>query len=196
MRIIAGTHRSRKLLGPADAATTRPITDRVKTSLFDRLTSMGRLDGARVVDIFAGTGSLGIECLSRGVDRVWFVERDRTALDRLRKNLETIRETERSQVLSVDALGGALVMALTGKAPTLLFFDPPYAMMRDPRKLGRCAEQVVRLAEVADDDALLVWRTPDDSPPPPEVEGWGRHEAHEYGSMTLHLYRRASAPLP
>lgn len=193
MRIIAGTHRSRKLLGPADAETTRPITDRVKTSLFDRLMSMGRLEGARVVDIFSGTGSMGLEAISRGALRAWFVDRDRDALDRLRKNLDTLGETGSSQVLAVDALGGALIMSLTGKAPTLLFFDPPYAMMRDARKLERCTQQAERLATVADEDALLVWRTPDDSPPPAEVAGWGEHEAHEYGSMTLHLYRRAGA---
>lgn len=191
MRIIAGTHRSRKLLGPADAETTRPITDRVKTSLFDRLMSMGRLDGARVVDVFSGTGSMGLESLSRGAEKAWFVDRDRTALDRLRKNIDTLGENEFAQVLAVDALGGALVMALMGKVPTLVFFDPPYAMVRDPRKLERCSDQVTRLAEVADEDALLVWRTPDDSPPPTELSGWGQHEAHEYGSMTLHVYRRA-----
>ncbi|MHC4996742.1 MAG: RsmD family RNA methyltransferase, partial [Planctomycetota bacterium] len=83
MRIIAGDHRGRRLLGPEGKNTTRPITDRVKVSLFDRLAAAGRIEGAVVLDLFSGTGSMGLECLSRGARHVTFVDRDRVALDRL-----------------------------------------------------------------------------------------------------------------
>ena len=90
MRIIAGTHRGRTLLAPADAETTRPITDRVKENLFNRLHSLGVLGYGRVLDVFCGTGSMGLEALSRGADHCTFVDRDRDAIDRLQQNLDTL----------------------------------------------------------------------------------------------------------
>jgi 16S rRNA G966 N2-methylase RsmD len=88
MRVIAGEFRGRQLL-PPEGETTRPITDRVKQSLFDILTP--RLDGAIVWDLFAGTGSLGLESLSRGARQALFFETDRGAVARLRRNIEVLR---------------------------------------------------------------------------------------------------------
>src|SRR5690348_5969140 len=99
MRIIAGEHRGRRLLAPEGDAT-RPITDRVKQSLFDILAP--RIAGATVYDCFAGTGSMGLECLSRGAERAIFFERDRSAVTRLRNNIAAIREEGRSQVIATD----------------------------------------------------------------------------------------------
>ncbi|MGZ3303586.1 MAG: RsmD family RNA methyltransferase, partial [Isosphaeraceae bacterium] len=93
MRIIAGEFGGRKILPPL-TETTRPITDRAKQSLFDTLGD--RIDGADVLDAFAGTGSMGLECLSRGARRVVFVERDRGALLHLRKNIVALGIKERS----------------------------------------------------------------------------------------------------
>jgi len=193
MRIIAGKHRRRRLLGPADAKTTRPITDRVKTSLFDRLAAAGRLEEAIVLDLFSGTGSMGLECLSRGASHVIFVERDRDAHRRLQDNLEALGESSGATVLSRDALGAALVEALGGRRPSLLFVDPPYAMVREQPE--RVFGQIARLAPVATDDALLVLRT-DAITPVEKVQGWGEPATYGYGSMALHLYERAAAPAP
>src|SRR5438094_5779339 len=87
MRIIAGEFRGRRLLAP-ESDTTRPITDRVKQSLFDILAP--RMEGATVLDLFAGTGSMGLESLSRGAAAAWFFEADRPALARLRRNIEML----------------------------------------------------------------------------------------------------------
>ncbi len=100
MRIIAGEFRSRVLLPPEDAATTRPITDRVKQSLFDILTPL--LEDAVVYDCFAGTGSMGLECLSRGATRAHFFEADRSALQRLKKNIASLAVEARSTVVPGD----------------------------------------------------------------------------------------------
>src|SRR4051794_5088627 len=99
MRIIAGEFRSRKLLPPATGAT-RPITDRAKQSLFDILTPV--IEGARVYDCFAGTGSMGLECLSRAAAHVTFFEADRSALSLLRKNIATLGVQKRSTVIDRD----------------------------------------------------------------------------------------------
>src|SRR5688500_5993687 len=97
MRIIAGEHRGRKLL-PPEGDVTRPITDRVKQSLFDILTP--RIERAIVYDLFAGTGSMGLECLSRGADRATFFEADRSAVNRLKKNIDALKLADRSQVIT------------------------------------------------------------------------------------------------
>ncbi len=101
MRVIAGTHRGRLLKGPR-GRDTRPITDRVKENLFNILA--GRVDEAVVADCFCGTGSLGIEALSRGAASVAFAEIDGSALRLLRENLEALGLTDRSRVCRHDVL--------------------------------------------------------------------------------------------
>src|SRR4051795_11956036 len=100
MRIIAGQFRSRVILPPEDDSTTRPITDRVKQSLFDVVTPL--LDDAHVYDCFAGTGSMGLESLSRGARHAIFFETDRSALQRLKKNIATLGVEKASTVIAGD----------------------------------------------------------------------------------------------
>src|SRR6476661_2428488 len=99
MRIISGEFRGRTIHPPATDAT-RPITDRVKQSLFDILSP--DIEGAVVYDCFAGTGSMGLECLSRGAVKAVFFEQDRSALALLRRNIETLGVAKRSQVVPGD----------------------------------------------------------------------------------------------
>lgn len=123
MRVIAGTFRGRTL-HTVRGLSVRPATDRVRQSLFDMLTHRVPLDGATVLDLFAGSGSLGIEALSRGAARAVFVEQDRDALDSLHDNLRTLGCDRRAQVVQQDAL------AFLRQPPTafdLVFADPPYA---------------------------------------------------------------------
>lgn len=188
MRIIAGIHRSRIILPPRNEGTTRPITDRVKQTLFDRLVNRQVLDGP-ALDIFSGTGSLGLEALSRGVDHCTFIERDRSAREVLQKNLDNLRLTPQATVLSVDALGGGWINALPRKPVQLIFCDPPYRMTQDPDAMPRLLDLIHRLAEVATTDGVLVLRTEQHIAVPP-VEGWLGPESRNYGSMTLHFYDR------
>ena len=127
MRIVAGQFRGRKLLGP-HGRTTRPITDRVKTALFDALGPPGP-EGV-VLDLFAGTGSLGLEAISRGAGRCCFAERDRSALDRLHRNIRTMGLDDRCEVWPGDVLrtlGGRL--GGLGEDVCLAFVDPPYSLL-------------------------------------------------------------------
>lgn len=124
MRIIAGEHRGRKLLSPESDAT-RPITDRVKQSLFDIIAP--DIPGAVVYDCFSGTGSMGLECLSRGARHATFFDADRSALLLLRQNIESLHVQEKARVIPGD-----LFKYFTGTRPTetekpgLIFLDPPY----------------------------------------------------------------------
>jgi 16S rRNA (guanine966-N2)-methyltransferase len=102
MRVIAGVAKGKSLASvPGDS--TRPITDRVKSALFSILTSQGQVEGRRYLDLFGGTGAVGIEALSRGAAQVVFCERDRSALATLRRNLENTGLAARAVVVPGDA---------------------------------------------------------------------------------------------
>jgi 16S rRNA (guanine966-N2)-methyltransferase len=102
MRVIAGAARGKPLASvPGDS--TRPITDRVKSALFSILTSQGLVEGHRYLDLFGGTGSVGIEALSRGAAQAVFCERDRSALATLRRNLESTGLAARAVIVPGDA---------------------------------------------------------------------------------------------
>jgi 16S rRNA (guanine966-N2)-methyltransferase len=123
VRVIAGRYRGRRLKAPR-GRSTRPTSDRVREALFSML---GSVEGARVLDLFAGTGALGIEALSRGAQRAVFVEHDQAALGALRANLETLdlREPE-AEVRRGDALAALRTARERHETYDLLFVDPPY----------------------------------------------------------------------
>jgi len=123
MRVIAGRLRGRRIDAPR-GALVRPTYDRVRESVFDILGP--RVEGARVLDLFAGSGALGIECLSRGAKSVTFVERDRAVLGVLRANIQALGVSEASAVRSGDAVR-LLEGAVPGGPFDLVFVDPPYA---------------------------------------------------------------------
>jgi 16S rRNA (guanine966-N2)-methyltransferase len=189
MRIIAGEHRHRQILPPPDASTTRPITDRVKENLFNRLMALGLLGEGNVLDIFAGTGTLGIEALSRGADHCTFVERNRGIRTILDENLTNLGLTDRSTVLGVDALAADLPALLPRKPLTLIFCDPPYALTADEKTMVLIANLIARMAEPADAGAALVLRMQSHLIPP-QVQYWNPPRTHPYGSMALHIYLR------
>lgn len=123
MRIIAGQWRGRRLIAPK-GDTTRPTADRTRESLFSMLTSrLGTFEGLRVLDLFAGSGALGLEALSRGAAHCLFVEQDAEALKALRANVAALagRDAATVQAGSVLALGPARAAA------DLILLDPPYA---------------------------------------------------------------------
>jgi 16S rRNA (guanine966-N2)-methyltransferase len=125
MRIIAGTKRGMKLLSPK-TQESRPITDRVKQSLFDVLVNYDLLSGARVADLFCGVGSFGLEALSRGAAFVTFVEKNGEVIEILEKNIAKSGFAEQLRIVLASAfrvgapLGG-------GERYNLVFVDPPYA---------------------------------------------------------------------
>lgn len=204
MRIIAGTHRGRRYLPPRDEKTTRPITDRVKQSLFDRLWSMealpheageddekpsGEKPGPGVLDIFCGTGSLGLECLSRGAAHCTFVDMDRDAVDRLHTNLTELQLADHARVIKASALNPIWLAQVKPASIGLIFLDPPYALAEDEQGAKDLARLMGDLTKVAAGDCLLSYRT-ETGITPASVEGWQGPTSHAYGSMTLHFFHR------
>ncbi|MGH2864869.1 MAG: 16S rRNA (guanine(966)-N(2))-methyltransferase RsmD [Solirubrobacteraceae bacterium] len=128
MRVIAGRFGGRRLQAPR-GSVTRPTSDRVREALFAML---GELDGARVLDLFAGTGALGIEALSRGARTAVYVERDAGALRVLNANLKALAiPAEVAQVRRGDALAALQSARESKETYDLLFIDPPYRQARD-----------------------------------------------------------------
>jgi 16S rRNA (guanine966-N2)-methyltransferase len=123
MRVIAGTHRGRPLKAPP-GANTRPTSDRVRESLFSILGD--RVQDARVLDLFAGSGALGLEALSRGAASVAFVDDDRAAIAAVEANLTALKSG--AEVRRTDALRFLRTASQTGAQYDLIFLDPPYRL--------------------------------------------------------------------
>jgi 16S rRNA (guanine966-N2)-methyltransferase len=121
MRVVAGSLGGRRLVAPP-GRDTRPTSDKVRLAIFNSLSSAGVLDDAAVVDLFAGSGALGIEALSRGADRCTFVEKDRDALAALRENIKTLGLADRASVVAGDAVSYVRTMGPVD----LVLVDPPY----------------------------------------------------------------------
>jgi len=193
MRIIAGELGGRVLL-PPQGEVTRPITDRVKQSLFDILTP--RLPGAVVYDLFAGTGSLGLEALSRGAASAVFFEADRSALARLNQNIMSLRIAERCRIIPGDLFKWFNRATLKpDQAPPdqrqqsrsagpadLVFLDPPYRFLTDrPDELLQLALHLAHAHLHA--DSLLIFRH--DARDQLELPNLQRVDRREYGGMAL-----------
>ncbi len=151
MRIIAGEFRGRRLaaLGKGDTkAHLRPTPDRVRESLFSLLASRLDFGGLHVLDLFAGTGALGLEALSRGATEAVFVENGRVGQRLIAQNIETLGVGDRARMLGSDA-------TRLGRAPEafdLVFLDPPYG-----QGLGALALKAARDGGWLAPDAFIVW---------------------------------------
>ena len=183
MRIVAGQYRGRRLasVGKGDAAAhLRPTTDRVREALFGLLEG-GRLGdvltNAQVLDVFAGTGALGLEALSRGAAHVTFVENGRKAQALLRENIRLLEAGEHVRVLPVDARR----LPPAAQSCQLVFLDPPYA-----KGMGALALTAAQAAGWIAPGALIVWEEATEQPAPP---GFDLIETRRYGDTVLTLLR-------
>ena len=181
MRVIAGSAKGRRLIGP-DTRETRPLTDRAREGVFSALA--GLVDEAEVLDLYAGSGSIGIEALSRGAGRVVFVEKGREALAALRQNLTNLG-FENVTVVGQDV--GEFLRTATGGFD-LIFFDPPWAM-----DTAALAEQIKGADRLADDGAELVVHRRRADPAPPPAAGWRLLTTRRYGDGVIYRFEKSSA---
>jgi len=184
MRIIAGEFRGRQLL-PPEGDVTRPITDRVKQSLFDILAPY--IEGARVYDCFAGTGSMGLECLSRGAAHVTFFESDRSAVSRLQKNIDLLKVGSRSRVVKEDVFRWFGANANQDGVADLIFLDPPYRFLRERPDDLRSLSKTFAASYMAP-DALIIFRH--DAADALALPPLNLADLRDYGSMRLEFLRR------
>jgi 16S rRNA (guanine966-N2)-methyltransferase len=173
VRIVAGDLRGRRLVAPA-ASTTRPTTDKVREAVFNALASLDAVVDAQVADLYAGSGALGIEALSRGAAHCTFVERDRAAVRAIDENIATLGLRDRSRVLVGDGIASAPQVRAD-----LVFADPPYGFDEWPRLLRAVRGELV----VAEADAAV-----------PAPVGWEQGRVKRYGrTWVTFLHRDADA---
>lgn len=212
MRIIAGEFGGRRIDAP-DVDTTRPMLDRVRESLFGTLGEL--VTDARVLDLYAGSGSLGLEALSRGAQHVRFVEKFPAALTALRANVAALGVETSVQVVRADALDpaswSANALALHGKkakhapiadaeaAPAaatapqfdLVFFDPPYKLLDEPVARGKLLVAVDRiLDEHLSPAGVFVFHAPAQASERMRLPSGRRGEQRTYGNSLLAYLRK------
>jgi 16S rRNA (guanine966-N2)-methyltransferase len=188
MRIIAGSLKGLRLasVGKGDpSAHLRPTADRVRESLFSALAARGDdpLTGAHVLDLFAGTGALGLEALSRGAAQATFVEHGRAALRILTDNIARTGTTPRARVIARDA---TRLPACETHPASLVFLDPPYG-----KNIGGRALAAARAGGWIAPNALIVWEddTPQDAPP-----GFAPDSVRRYGKTHVTLLTATADP--
>jgi 16S rRNA (guanine966-N2)-methyltransferase len=199
MRIIGGEFGGRLLL-PPQGETTRPITDRVKQSLFDIISP--RIENAVIYDLFAGTGSMGLESLSRGAKQAIFFEADRSALARLNQNIMALRVADRSRIIPGDlfrwfhratqkpaeASVDQTVQSRGAGPADVVFLDPPYRFLTDrPDELLHLALHLAHAHLHA--DSWVVFRH--DVKDQLEMPNLQRFDVRDYGGMRLEFLRRS-----
>ncbi len=183
MRIIAGQFRGRRLLAP-EGGTTRPITDRVKQSVFDIVSPY--IEGRVVYDVFAGTGSMGLECLSRGAKQATFFEHDASALMCLRQNIDILGVARSSRVVATDLFKWfeAQPPLATAAKAGLIFLDPPYRMLRENADALQSLARKLRERHVSA-DGIVIFRH--DSNDALDLTALRRVDLREYGEMLVEL---------
>jgi 16S rRNA (guanine966-N2)-methyltransferase len=181
VRVIAGSAKGRRLIGP-ETRETRPLTDRAREAVFSALA--GLVADADVLDLYAGSGSIGIEALSRGAGRVVFVEKGREALGALRQNLAALGF---GNVTVVGQDVGEFLRTATGHFD-LIFFDPPWAM-----ETQAVADQMKEADRLSVDGAEIVIHRRRSDPTPPAPEGWRWLTTRRYGDGVIHRYEKSSA---
>ncbi|MEO1057792.1 MAG: 16S rRNA (guanine(966)-N(2))-methyltransferase RsmD [Actinomycetota bacterium] len=169
MRVVSGELGGRRIIAP-EGTSTRPTTDRVREAIFNALGSRGLVEDALVADLFAGSGGLGIEALSRGAEHCTFIERDRAALAALRENLTTLDLDKRSRVIAGNAQTSAAHLDVD-----LVLADPPYDFTAWPELLSVVRSDTV----VAEAGAPLT-----------DITGWDAWRSKRYGRTWVTFLER------
>lgn len=179
MRIIAGSRKGARIFAPR-GAETRPTGDRVREAVFNLV---GPVEGAEVLDLFAGSGAMGLEALSRGAARVTFVESDRPAAETILRNLDKL-DLQGATVLREDAGRKLAADAAAGRRYDLVLIDPPYRMLA--RLLPTLA---LHLPAVVADDGLVVVES--DAREEPDLP-LPMRTSRRYGSARVTLFESGS----
>ena len=175
MRVVAGTLRGRPIVAP-EGEGTRPTTDRAREATFNSLVSLGAVEDAKVIDLFAGSGAMGIEALSRGAASCAFLERERKALDSIRHNIKTLQLADNTTVLSGDVMTNVVAL----RNVDLVLADPPY-------DFDRWVDLLTVLNLVIAPGGVVVTESGREIQPP---EGWEAIRSKRYGRAWVAFLQR------
>ena len=179
MRVITGTARGRRLK-ELKGNETRPTTDRVKEGIFNII--QFDIEGRRVLDLFGGTGQLGIECLSRGAESATFVDARTDATNLIRENLALTELSDRAKVLTADYAG---VLSSATEKYDIVFLDPPY----ETKLLERSLELISQF-DILREHGIIVCESPQEKTLPELSEPYHKYRAYRYGKIKVTIYHR------
>jgi 16S rRNA (guanine(966)-N(2))-methyltransferase RsmD len=180
MRIISGSRRGLKL-ETLDGLETRPTTDRVKEALFNLI--QFEIMGSKVLDLFAGSGALGIESISRGAAEAIFVDQSRASVKVIERNLERAKFESLARIYSED--WQSALSKMKNSAFDLVFVDPPYHLELEVLVLEK-----LDLYNLLSEDAIVIIEHPVSRKLPEHVNGYSLLKSRHYGNTALTLYRR------
>ncbi len=179
MRVITGIARGRKL-GQLQGMETRPTTDQVKESIFNII--QFDIEGRRVLDLFGGTGQLGIEALSRGAESCTFVDQRRDAVGLIRSNLKLCQLSDKARVVQGDSIG---FLSTVQEPYHLIFLDPPYATNLLENALKKIAE-----IDILSENGIIICESPVDKVLPELNLPYQKGREYRYGKIKITVYRK------
>jgi len=180
VRIISGQLRGRRLRAP-DGLATRPTSDRVREALFNIISS--RVPGATFLDLFAGSGAVGLEAISRGADRAVFVEQARRALEQIEDNVERCGVVDRTRIVGKDALAALKTLQAGGERFDVVYVDPPY-----DAGLYRPILKYLGASGLVDEDGIVVVELRSRDRLPDDIGELRHYRDERYGDTTLAFY--------
>lgn len=187
MRVVSGSAKGRPLKSvPGNG--TRPTTDKVKEAVFSMIGPY--FEGGAALDLFAGTGGLGIEALSRGMDSAVFVDMEQKSIDTIRANLKAVKLENQAEVYRNEAGRALGALEKRGRSFNLVFLDPPYRL-----KHGDELMQSMVQKGLLRPDAVIVLEHESGYAYPEEIPGFVRTRQAVYGETTISIYQYESAPL-
>lgn len=181
MRVVAGEYRGRKLSAVPGMAT-RPTTDKVKESVFNIIGPY--FDKGVSLDLFAGSGGLSIEGVSRGIDRAVLVDRQLAAIKTIKKNIAATKHDDKFDVYKLDANRALYMLQSKGERFDLIYLDPPYAKQQIVANLAKMVE-----LNLINPGAIVVAETNQEANLPDELPGFSFKRRQDYGITVVTVYR-------
>ena len=176
MRVITGSARGCRLR-TLEGNDVRPTTEKVKEAMFSAI--QFDVEGRRVLDLFAGSGQLGIEALSRGAESAVFIDSSKKSIEVVKQNLAAARLEDKAKVMQTDF---AAYLAMTPDRYDIVFMDPPYAT-------GQLSSALQSVARVMSNYAIAVCEHPSDEPLPQQVDRFSIYKTYRFGKVAFTIYR-------
>lgn len=181
MRVIAGKAKGHPLVAP-DGMNTRPVTDKIKEALFSSWQL--QIVGANFLDLFAGSGSMGIEAISRGAEKAVFVEKDRRAVDIIKKNLKTCKFTDGYTVYKDDVFHRIESLKTADERFDIIYLDPPFTV----DEIFIAVMEALSDGQLLTENGIVVIRTKKEKEMPDEIGKLKKYKFKTYGISGVHFY--------
>jgi 16S rRNA (guanine966-N2)-methyltransferase len=181
MRVISGDFGGRRLK-PVPGMKTRPTTDKIKENIFNIVGPY--FDGGSVLDMYAGSGGLAIEAVSRGMDDATLIDKQFAAIKTINENVEITKSADRFNVIKGDSKKVILNLASQGKKFAMAFFDPPYALQTIEKDISTLLE-----LDLLTDNVMIICETSDEVELPEQIGRLQKHREQHYGITKIVIYK-------